>query len=72
MNELCKVQHDRIDETLREHSDKLDKLSVDNATNSRAITDLCTQIGNLTKVLWTLSGGIILAVGTAIINFIIK
>lgn len=72
MNELCNERHERIDTTLKEHGDKLDKLSVDNAKNQVQIADLCKQLGTLSKSLWGLTFGIALATITAIINFVVK
>jgi cytidylate kinase len=71
---LCEEKHKNIDgiikkheERLDEHDTKIEKLEVNNATNTMAIDNLCIKISDLVGVLkWLIGLG-----GTSLVGFFI-
>lgn len=72
--EMCAKEHKRVDEILvhhenwlGEHETKIDGLSKESTKNSADISNLCKQMGGLTKAIW----GLVIMVATALLGFFI-
>lgn len=58
---------DDHDEVLKEHGARINRLDCSDAVNTKAIKDLCKQLGGLIKAIW----GLALSIGTIGVSFII-
>lgn len=74
--EMCNERHKSIDEKfgrqekwLGEHETKLDKLEKSDATNTQAIKELCSKIGDLVSTIRWLIGLLVVPVLGGIIGF---
>jgi hypothetical protein len=78
-DDVCKMQHKRVDEVLEQHSEELKDISTkvgtlekSDATNTVIIQKLCDQLSGLTKAIYSLAVGVGVAILTVILTALLK